>query len=193
MRQNVILVFLMVVFISTSCVSSKWHKDISDSAYLENNLANLNGIYNNIPSSYDVLKGVNFNPNPLYALLFNPDKVYNWDEERNYSGRIKIEAISNKKIKVYYIVDDKVVDEKVISGKLKNNIFSVNKKFRFLFLGFFNYYHETKSTIYLDINDELYVYNDIFSFANVLIASGGGDKGFGGSFSRIDTESIDLP
>lgn len=184
LRKIPILFVLSILF--CSCLSTKWYKNLEEVSTLEPDLVNLNGIYYNLPVNYDLEKGVNFNADPLYSLLFKPYKNYTWGEPRDYAGKIKIEVLSKKKIKASYIVNDEIVETKIISGKMKNKVFSVKRKVRCIFLLFFDYYYEVKPVIYLDEEDNLVVYNDIYSFANVLIASGGGEGGEGGRYSRAD-------
>ena len=122
---------------------------------------------------------------PLYVLLFNRDKIYRWDEIRDYPGKIKIDVISNKKIMVSYLIDDLIMEEKMISGKLTGNIFSAKRQIRFVYLMVFNYYNEVKTSIYLNDKGELVVIKQRSSFASILIASGGGDGGTSGKYARI--------
>jgi len=178
-----LLAVAILFFAFSSCISTKWYKTHSGVLNLDNDLQRLNGVYYNIPSTID-----ENNPNdyyPLYTLLFKRDKVYRWNEIRDYSGKIKFDVISNKKIKVSYLIDDLIVEEKMITGKLTGNIFSVKRQICFVFLLFFNFYNEVKTSIYLDEKNELVVTKQRYAFGNILIASGGGEDGTGGGYARI--------
>ena len=169
----------VLLFAFNSCISTKWYKTSSGVLNLDNDLQHLNGVYDNAPITTEE------DYYPLYALLFKRDKVYRWDEVRDYSGKIKIDVISNKKIKVSYLIDDLIVEEKMITGKLTGNIFSAKRQIFFLFLLVVNGYNEVKTSIYLNENNELVVIKQRFSFGNVLIASGGGEGGSSGKYARI--------
>lgn len=169
----------------SSCISTKWYKTLENKSALNDDLARLNGIYSNMPESYSDTVDFNRNPYDLYQLLFKSDKGYEYDEPRNYSGNIKIEAVSDRKIKASYIIGDTIIKEKIISGKLKHDVFSVKRKVFALFLIVFNFYKESKSSIYLDANGDLVVYNAIDAYGQILFASGGGENSHSGKFHRI--------
>jgi len=179
------IIFLSLVF--SSCISTKWHKTNSGALNLDNDLQHLNSVYYNAPLTIEEKN----NPNdyyPLYALLFERDKIYEWNEFRDYSGKIKIDVISNKKIKVSYLIDDLIVEEKMITGKLTGNIFSSKRRIRFLFLMVFNYYNEVKTSIFLNEDNELVVIKQRYAFGSILFASGGGDDGTSGHYARAIEE-----
>jgi hypothetical protein len=180
--KNRILLLLFFLYTLSSCVSSTYYSGASN---LGDNLQHLNGVFYNTPTVI-----VNNHPDsyPLYVLLFKRDKTYTWDEVRDYSGKIKIDVISDKKLKASYLMDDIVVDEKMITGKLTGNVFSTKRSIRCLFLLFVNLYSEVKTSIYLNKKDELVVNKQWYVFANILIASGGGDGGTGGTFARVRDE-----
>ena len=181
----VLLPLVFLLFTLNSCmVSTKWYKNAS-AINLDNDLQHLSGVYYNAPLTMEENRRSNY---PLYALLFKRDKIYAWNEFRDYSGKIKIDVISNKKIKVSYLVDDLIIEEKMITGKLTDNIFSVKRQIRFLPLLFFNYYGEVKTSIFLTEKNELAVDKGRYAFANILFMSGGGDSRTGGEYARISEE-----
>ena len=185
-KNIIILLLLAFLFLAfNSCaVSTKWYKNAS-AINLNNDLQHLSGVYYNAPLT---IKENSSNSYPLYVLLFKHDKIYEWNEFRDYSGKIKIDVISNKKIKVSYLVDELIIEEKMITGKLTDNIFSVKRQIRFLPLLFFNYYGEVKTSIFLTEKNELIVDKGRYVFANILFMSGGGDFSTGGKYARISEE-----
>ena len=84
------------------------------------------------------------------------------------------------------MIGDTVLEEKIISGKLKHDIFSVKRRLRFLFLLVVNYYNEIKPSIYLDSDGNLVVYNAKSIFGNILFMSGGGDNGKEGKYKKLE-------
>ena len=185
--KNIIILLLLafLFFTLNSCaVSTKWYKNAS-AINLDNDLQHLSGVYYNAPLTMEENSS---NSYPLYVLLFKRDKIYNWNELRDYSGKIKIDVISNKKIKVSYLVDELIIEEKMITGKLTGNIFSVKRKRLFLPLLFINYYGEIKTSIFLTEKNELVVDKGRYVIANVLLMSGGGDSSTGGKYARISEE-----
>lgn len=180
------LLVIVILFSTSSCATStKWYRTVENKSELKGGITALNGMYSNRPANYNDSIGINQNAYPLYTLLFEPYKDYEWDEYRGYGGHIKIEAISDKKIKVYYMVGDKVLEEKTISGTIKYNIFSVRRKILFIPLIVFSFFRELKTSIYFDKKGDLVVYNDKCAYANILFMSGGGENGHEGTFSRI--------
>ena len=182
--------FLVMLISMTSCaVSTQWYKTLENKSGLNGDLTLLNGIYDNMPDNYNDSIDFNSNPYPLYTLLFEPDRIYKWGEYRSYDGTIKLEVISDKKIKISYIRGDSVRKEKIISGKLKHNIFSVKRRVMFLPFIVFSYYTELKPSIYLDDKGNLVVHNGRYVFMNILLMSGAGDSSEGGRFLRINEKN----
>ena len=179
MKKLLGIAFLLFAF--NSCISTKWHKNHSSALDLDNDLQHLNGVYYNAPLT---MEENNPNSYPLSVLLFERDKIYRWNETRDYSGKIKIDVISNKKIKMAYLIDDLIVEEKMITGKLTSNIFSSKRQVRFLFLMVFNYYNEVQTSIFLNEDNELVVIKQRYAFGSILFASGGGDGGTSGHYAR---------
>ena len=184
-KNIIILLLLACLFLAfNSCVvPTNWVKN--SAINLDNDLQHLSGVYYNAPLTIKENDSFSY---PLYALLFKRDKMYTWNEFRDYSGKIKIDVISNKKIKVSYLVDDLIIEKKTITGKLIGNTFSLKRQIRFVPLLFFNYYGEVKTSIFLTEKHELAVDKGRYAFANILFMSGGGDSRTGGKYARISEE-----
>jgi hypothetical protein len=183
MKKLLAATFLLFAF--SSCISTKWHHNYPYALHLENDLQHFNGVYDNAPLKIEKNDPYSY---PMYALLFKTDKIYTWDEIRDYSGKIKMEVVSDKKIKVSYLIDDLIVAEKMIKGKLTGNIFSAKRQIRFLVLVLVNFYGEVKLSIYLNEKGELVVRKERFGWGNILILSGGSTDGgtnTGGRYARI--------
>lgn len=116
------LLLILIIFSSYSCVSAKYV--IGKDSVLKDDLKILDGIYENTPADYvDAQRG-----EPLYDLFFNQSKKYNWVEMRQYGGKIRLEALSNKKLKVEYLLGDSVAESKTVKGKIRGNYFVMGRK-----------------------------------------------------------------
>ena len=183
--KNIIILLLLafLFFTLNSCaVSTKWYKN-AKTLDLDNNLQHLSGVYYNAPlTTNESFPGSYY---PMYDLLFKHNKIYAWNEYRDNIGKIKLDVISNKKIKATYLIDDQIIKQKTITGKLKGNIFSVRRSRRFFPLLFINYYGEFKTSIFLNEENDLIIDKGRYVIVNVLLMSGGGDSSTGGRYVRV--------
>lgn len=164
--KNLFLLLTFCIFFS-SCISNKKFLIETGASQIQNELSVLNGVYENTPADYRSPKG----GYPLNIMLFNQFHEYNWNEVRDFSGKIILTALSNKKLKADYIVGDSVVKSKILKGKIQKNYFVLKKKIRPLGipvppLPFV--YKERKSAIGLSKENFLVVLQEGYNYGHFL-------------------------
>lgn len=135
------------------------------------NLSVLDGTYSNTHADYvDNITG-----KPLYTFLFEPFRDYKWQEVRDYSGEIKLKALSDKKLSVEYRVGDKIINQRTLKGKIVGNNFVVKRKISVIpFFPIVWSYKERLISISLTPENYLRVTNGRDGASGVLIMVGGG-------------------
>lgn len=125
--SNYLCVILLIVTFS-SCLSKK---DLAvGNSVLKNDLSILNGTYKNIAAN----SLINQDDSSLYLLLF---KNYHWqnphyNKAEDYDGSIRLTVLSDKKIKLEHFVNGNIVKSKTLKGKMYNNYFITNRKWRII-------------------------------------------------------------
>lgn len=184
MKKNILLIIIWSI-IFQSCLSMKDMNTAKTNSIIRENQNNLNGIYSNSPNGI-----LNNEAEDLKKLLLNPFYVYAWEEEKDYKGEIKITQISDKKIKVTYFKDDKLVKTKTLKGKFKNGFFIVKRKLRPIGIPFVFYtYKERRIMIGSDKEDNLIVKTGRYDFGMILFFGGGGKEINKYTFKKKKTSS----
>lgn len=151
MASNRCLYLFVLLVLFSSCLSKK---DIAIAhSNIENDLSVLNGIYQNVAVDSKDLKEKTF----LSTYLFKKFNTYGSNPDTYTSnGAIRLKAVSQKKLIVEYIIDDKIVSAKTLKGKIQNNCFVVKGNWKIVgippILGF---YEESKIALGLSSNGYL--------------------------------------
>jgi len=157
---------LSYLVVLTSCVSTT--KLIKERSTLSDNISLLNGIYENIAiDASDDPKS----EHSLYVLLFKNFHQSNpyYNKDQDYEGKIRINVISDEKIRVDYIVNDNVIKSKIFKGELNDNFFVVKRKWRLfgipILLGV---YDESKIAIGLENDNYLLIRKGFYNIGGLV-------------------------
>lgn len=86
----------------------------------------MEGDYGGEPVNIDEIKN-HPNVSPLEKIFFEPFYIYKWEEERDYSGDIKIKVLSKNKLEISLYKNGKF-KRKILKGKITNNFFEVKTR-----------------------------------------------------------------
>jgi hypothetical protein len=91
-----------------------------------------------------------------YLLMLNRETMFNKNIIK--PNKIELKVINKKKIKLLGFLDDKIIIQKTLRGKLKNGYFTINRIYKLpLFTGILNIYDQQKVRIGLYKNGNIRV------------------------------------
>lgn len=137
---------LFVTLFLLSCSSLRRAVDNDNRIILtESNLTLLNGKYEN-------LSQIDKNPSlgNLYSDLL--ERGYNNEPD---TGFIELKVIDKKRIKVSYIIGNRVIKSKTMRGKLKDGYFAFKRRYFFISIILSTFYKDTKYRIGLSKDNNL--------------------------------------
>jgi hypothetical protein len=175
-KLKILLYYTINAITLTSCLSTK--KLIKNDSFLENNISALNGIYENVAvTASDVVKS----ERSLYLLFFNNNHY-----DKNNEGQIKIKAVSDRKIQIDYIVEDEIRKSQKFKGKIKNNFFVIERKWKLLGLPpILGFYYESKIAIGLSEDDLLYIRKGTYDIGGLIFFVAGYEEYESWLFKKI--------
>lgn len=164
---------LLTTFSFVSCLSTKTLT--KGESVFENDLSVLNGTYENTSASYKKA----WSQYPLSSAFFHQFKDYYSEggDSVHFVGKIKIEAVSKKHLRVDYIINDSVVKSKKLKGTLKNNHFVMNRKL--ILIGFppiLGFYKERKVAVGLTKEGYLKVMRGDSHCGGLLVMAAGDES-----------------
>jgi hypothetical protein len=133
-----------------------------------NALNELNGVYSNQP-----MDSIIFDGSDLKTLLLKPFYTYASDEERDFTGEIELNQLSDKRLMVSYTDETGVRESKTLKGKFENGFFTVRRKFRPIGVPIIWYsYQERRILIGLEDNN-LIIKTGRYEFGQLLLIFNG--------------------
>ncbi|WP_297764967.1 hypothetical protein [uncultured Muriicola sp.] len=182
---NKIIIVVLIGFLS-SCSTLK--DPVNNNYRIElnsENLSILNGIYKRSSIS-DTINKKHHCPNNLFHSLFLRPGTFLWN---NNSGKdfVEIKVIDKKRIKVTLTINDKIVKENTLKGKIVKNTFEFNRRSFIFPLVFMNFYEDRKTRIGSLQNGNLSIDTATESVGNFFIFpwSGGAYYGDNLEFEKV--------
>jgi len=143
----------------------------------EINLDHINGFYSNVSNNktdtYNASLWKQFN-------YLKKDTVVNW---QNHT--IELEVVNKKKIRAKLWLNDTVIAEKTIKGKIRDSYFSVRRKVKivgFPLVYFFS--SDNKFEIGANKNNQLIINSATSSYGMIFIMTNGNTRQFTGKYER---------
>ncbi len=190
MKKHTCLNLIFFILTLSSCLSKK---DLATgNSILKNDLSILNGTYKNTAANSKEPQ----DKISLYLLLF---KNFHWqnpyyNKPDDYDGSIRLTAISNSKLKIERFIDGEIVKTKILKGKVYNNFFLTNRKWRVLGVPIiFGVYDESAIAISLAPNGYLYI-KKAFETTGGIIGLGGNSNTYieGNYFTKADSDGQEI-
>jgi len=188
MKAFTCYITLAIVVFCTSCLSTR--KLTEGNSSIGDNIGILDGTYENIPAGYS---SEYFNILPLSDYIFHPYRDYShyYKKEVDYSGKIRIKAVSDKKIQVDYIKGDSVLKSKILKGSMKNNFFTMRRKWRIIGIPvIFGIYEENKLAIGRSNSGFLQIHKGRDHVGGIIGMAGGMSSYDREYFARTDSLNV---
>ncbi|MCC6281249.1 MAG: hypothetical protein IT262_11645 [Saprospiraceae bacterium] len=164
---------LLAPFLFQSCLSMKEMDAVPPMSLPGKDIKQLNGTYENWP----VYIPGNERGDDLHKLLFKPYYTYLWAGERNHAGKVGIEVQNDNRLKITYFGDNNLIETRTLKGKYNNGFFIVKRKVRALGIPFLYFsYHERRTMLGINEQQELVVKTGKSDFGNLLILTGGSNE-----------------
>ncbi len=167
----------------SSCLSTK--ELIKGDSLLENDIHVLNGMYKNVAVNVDNPKS----EQSLYLLLFKNyhRQMPSYNKDKDYEGNIKIEVLSDKKIRVDHIVNGCIKKSRTYKGRIKNDFFVIKRKW--IIIGVppvLGGYDESKLAIGISKDGYLYIKKGFFNIAGIVGMANSNEFYYDYFYEKID-------
>lgn len=177
MKNTTIKILVLLLVISfTSCISIK-PNNIKNTMLDENSLDHINGFYSNVSNNkidtYNTSLWKQFN-------YLKKDTLVNW---QNHT--IELEVINKKSVSAKLWLNDAIVAEKTIKGKIRDGYFSAKRKVKivgFPLVYFFS--SDNKLEIGSSKNNQLIINSATSSYGMIFIMSNGNTQQFTSKYER---------
>ncbi len=174
---NKFLLFIAIFLLLTalnSCIAIQ-PNNIKNTALHADDLNAINGFYSNTPNT----KNKDYNASLWKQLNYlKKDTLEKWQNHK-----VELEVINRKKIRAKLWLNEAVISEKILKGKVKNDYFSVKRNLKVFGIPFIYFsVKDYKMEIGIDNNKQLLLNSAHMQSLNILIMSGGNSNQFSNKY-----------